>query len=98
MQMRVIETPDFQIAYKRLSPRTQRIVEMKIQQLASNDRHPALQTHRLRSAKTENIWICYISSTQRLLYQHKNGFIYLLNVGSHGIVDHARPCRFRRYA
>ncbi len=87
--MRIIATQNFRRAWRGLTPQMQRIVASKISQLAENPAHPSLQKHRLRQAKGADIWICYISINKRLLYQYKDGTIYLWDVGEHSIVDKA---------
>src|SRR5947209_7738107 len=87
IQTQVIATPGFLKAYQRLSLQMQRIVDSKIEQLVSNPAHPSLQAHRLRMAKADKVWSCYISINKRLLYQYKDGKIYLWDVGEHAIVD-----------
>ncbi|GAC1457594.1 MAG: hypothetical protein PVS3B3_31680 [Ktedonobacteraceae bacterium] len=87
MQAFIVATKDFQHAYKQLGPRMQKIVDKKIRCLATNYTYPSLQAHRLKQARAENVWICYITITKRLLYQYKNGSIYLWDVGEHSIVE-----------
>ena len=92
--MRVVVTSGFQQAYRQLSPRMRKIIDSKIQQLRMNPAHPSLQAHRLRKARSENVWICYISINKRLLYQNKDNTIYLLDVGEHSIVERIHLRRF----
>jgi mRNA-degrading endonuclease RelE of RelBE toxin-antitoxin system len=94
IQTEVIAMPSFLDAYKRLTPQVQKIVDNKIDQLASNPYHPSLQAHRLHQAKADNIWICYISINKRLLYQCKDGKIYLWDAGEHSVVERVRQRRF----
>lgn len=95
MQSQIITMQSFQKAYKQLAPRTRKIVDNKIQHLAQNPAHPSLQAHRLRQAKAESIWECYISITKRLLYQYKNNAIYLLDVGEHSIIERVHLRHFK---
>jgi mRNA-degrading endonuclease YafQ of YafQ-DinJ toxin-antitoxin module len=85
----------FQYAYKQLPSHMQRKVNYKIQQLVENPAHPSLQVHRLRQAREKNVWICYISITKRLLYQYKDGTIYLWDVGEHAVVERIHQRRFK---
>ena len=87
MQAKVVATRWFRRTWKQLNPQTQKIVESKICQLAANPAHPSLQVHRLRQAKAENMWTCYISVNKRLVYQYSDGVICLWDVGEHAIVD-----------
>lgn len=94
MHSQVVETSRFNCAYKQLTPQTQRKVDRKVKQLAENPAHPSLQVHRSRQAYEKNVWICYISITQRLVYQYQDGTIYLWDVGEHAIVDRLHQHRF----
>lgn len=85
--METVTTESFQKSYRRLPPHMKKIVDTKIRRLLDNHTHPSLQAHRLRRANADNVWICYITVTDRLLYQFKNDFIYLWDVGSHSVVD-----------
>lgn len=91
---RVITTPSFRETYRRLPTRLQRIIDNKIEQLVNNPSHRSLQAHRLRRTKGENVWSCYISINKRLLYQYKDGHIYLWDVGEHSIVERAHLRHF----
>lgn len=94
IHMNVIATRSFRDAYKRLPERVQKMVDSTIDLLASNPYHPSLQAHRLRQAKADNIWSCYISVNKRLLYQCKDGNIYLWDAGEHSVVERVRQRRF----
>jgi mRNA interferase RelE/StbE len=94
MKHQIIRTQTFRAAYTRLPAEVRRIVEEKIRLLAENPTHPSLQTHRLRRISTQKVWICYISTNKRLLYQYKNDVIYLRDVGKHSIVDRIRQYQF----
>ncbi|MEO8972836.1 MAG: hypothetical protein ABI406_14705 [Ktedonobacteraceae bacterium] len=87
MRMHIVFTHEFRRAYKHLPRKMQKIVDDKIVQLSSNPAHPSLQVHKHRQGKAEHLWICYISMNNRLLYQYKDGSIYLRNVGNHNIVE-----------
>ena len=87
MVAQIIATPDYVKNYQRLSKQMQMIVDGKIKQLVSNAGHPSLKTHRLKRAKAEGVWNCYITFSKRLIYQYKNGKIYLWDVGEHSIVE-----------
>lgn len=94
MQLQIVETQSFQESYRQLTPRTQKIVDKKLQHLVSNHTHPSLRAHRVLKAKGENMWIGYVSITERLLYQFKDGIIYLWDVGGHSIVDRVHLRQF----
>lgn len=93
MKIQVVTTNKFQRAWKRLTPQMQRIVMNKIDWLVENPGHPSLNAHRLRQIN-QNIWICYISTSQRLLYEHKKHTLYLWDLGSHSIVDKVHLRKF----
>jgi len=85
--MQVVVTHEYHLAYRQLPTKLQKIVDAKIEQLHTNLAHPSLHIHRHRKAKDRNVWICHINRAIRLLFQIKNGIIYLWNVGTHRIED-----------
>lgn len=87
MCIHIVFTDEFRQAYEHLPRKMQKIVDEKIVQLRSNPAHPSLRAHKHRQGKAEHLWICYISMRKRLLYQYKDGSIYLRNVGNHNIVE-----------
>ena len=93
----IVATPEYVKNYQRLSKEMQKIVDTKIKQLVSNAAHPSLQTHRLKRAKAEDVWGCYISFSKRLIYQYKDGKIYLWDVGEHSIVERIHLRNFQVY-
>jgi addiction module RelE/StbE family toxin len=93
MRIEIIMTSDFQRAWRQLTPQMQRIVKNKISRLVENPGHPSLHTHRLRQTR-EDIWVCYVSNSMRLLYEYKEGALYLWDVGSHSIVDRVHLRKF----
>ena len=94
MSATIVFTKRFRQAWKQLPFHTRKIVQNKIRQLAENPMYPSLQSHRLRQANTENMWVAYISVNQRLLYQHKGETIYLFDVGEHSVVERVRQRNF----
>jgi mRNA interferase RelE/StbE len=94
MRRRIIRTPTFKAAFERLHTGIRKVVEEKIRLLAENPAHPSLQVHRLRRARAQNVWICYISINKRLLYQYKGHALYLWDVGEHCVVERIRQNRF----
>ena len=89
----VLVSKSFQDAWQKLSAQQQRILIRKVALLRANPRHPSLKAHRLRRS-TEDIWACYVSGTQRLLYRHTQGKLHLCMVGPHGIVDKIHVYQF----
>jgi mRNA-degrading endonuclease YafQ of YafQ-DinJ toxin-antitoxin module len=94
ISMKVIATRSFRDAYKRLPAHVRKMVDNTIDLLASNPYHPSLQAHRLHQAKAEDVWSCYVSINKRLLYQYKDGNIYLWDVGEHSVIERVRQRRF----
>ncbi len=84
---KVVRTKEFQKAWRRLAPATRTLVNKKIRLLIKDSSYPSLQVHRLHQAKQESVWIAYISTTIRLIYQYVGNTIYLLAVGKHSILD-----------
>jgi mRNA-degrading endonuclease RelE of RelBE toxin-antitoxin system len=84
----VILTPDFLRTWKALQQQQRQQIEPKIRLLAANPRHPSLNVHRHHQVGGD-IWICYLSRGQRLLYAQQGATLYLYEVGSHTIVDRA---------
>ncbi len=87
MTMDILVSEDFERALGFLSPSMREIVSRKVRLLVEDPSYPSLQTHRLNQVKSKDIWDCYISDSMRLLYEIKEGCLYLWNLGAHGIVD-----------
>jgi len=83
----IVRTSDFQRSYAKLTKRMKNNVDRKIKALAENRAHPSLRTHRVKEAKAEDVWVCYVSIHKRLLYQYQQGAIYVWDVGGHRIID-----------
>jgi len=94
MKRRIIKTQTFRAAYLQLPAGVRKVVEEKIRLLAENPAHPSLQVHRLQHAKSQKVWICYISMNKRLLYQYKDNAVYLWDVGEHSVVERVRQNQF----
>ena len=84
-RMILIQTRQYQRAFVALAPPVQQIVTNKLRLLATNPVHPSLQAHRLRS--TTDQWACYITHRVRLRYRRQRRRCWLLDVGSHRIID-----------
>lgn len=93
-QFPVHRTPAFLASYRRLPKRVRVLVDEKIELLSRNPAHRSLQAHKLRQVKSDTLWGCYVSINKRLLYQIKNGMIFLWDVGEHSIIDHIHRRRF----
>jgi addiction module RelE/StbE family toxin len=93
---KTIETAEYQDDYQELERRERKKVAEKIQFLSKNPAHPSLKVHPVKKAKGGKIWECYISDKLRLLYQIKDGILYLLSVGRHIIIDRVHLRRFKK--
>lgn len=93
--IQIITTQNFLKAYQRLPPKMRRIVNTKIKLLAINPAHPGLQAHRLQRANAEDVWSCRISFNKRMIYQKRDGAIYLHDIGEHSIVDRVHLRNFK---
>lgn len=84
----VLTTDAFERGLSQLSHSMQAIAMKKIRLLAENPKHPSLNTHRIRQIKADvHIWDCYITESIRLLYEVRDGMLYLWDLGKHAIVD-----------
>lgn len=90
----VVATERFLRAWRDLNAELQQTVRSKIALLLENRRHPSLKAHRL--LKTGGaVWECYISYSHRLLYQFKDGKLWLFDLGGHAVVDR---CHLRNFS
>ena len=80
----VLETA-FQRAWKKLPAAIQHLAKEKVRILENDPKFPSLQVHRYQAQ--EDVWICKLSRTYRLLYRPAQGRIALVNIGTHGILD-----------
>jgi superfamily I DNA/RNA helicase/mRNA-degrading endonuclease YafQ of YafQ-DinJ toxin-antitoxin module len=88
MLIDVLTTDAFERGLSQLSHSMQAIAMKKIHLLAENPKHPSLNIHRIRQIKTGvHIWDCYITESIRLLYEVRDGMLYLWDLGHHAIVD-----------
>jgi mRNA-degrading endonuclease YafQ of YafQ-DinJ toxin-antitoxin module len=84
----IVLTNRFRRNWEYLSVQARRIVATKVALLAENQCHPSLHVHRIRRSD-KNIWECYVSATLRLLYQQREGQLWLWDVGGHAVVERA---------
>ncbi len=73
------------------------VVYKKIQFLAENPYHPSLNGHQLNQVRGRNIWDAYISNSERILYELKDGILRLWDLGSHSIVDKAHLHKYSEH-
>lgn len=92
----IVPTNLFWRNWRCLSVQTQQIVKTKVALLAENQCHPSLRAHRVHRSRG-NIWECYVSTTLRLLYQYREGQLWLHDVGSHAVVERAYLRNFLSY-
>jgi superfamily I DNA/RNA helicase len=73
------------------------VVQNKITYLIQNPHppyHPSLNVHRLKSIKDRNILECYVTVSERLLFEVQEDALCLWSLGSHGIVDKTHQKQF----
>lgn len=85
----VVAMDKFLSAWKGLGPGQQQNVRNKITLLLENRRHPSLNAHPLHQTSGV-VWECYITYSRRLLYQFKDGKLWLFDMGDHSILDRRR--------
>lgn len=78
---KVIPTPQFERAYKRLNQKIQNQVDKTIDLLIINPRHPSLHTHKRNDDKM--IWQARVTHNYRLYFQMQGESIILLSVTAH---------------
>lgn len=81
----VIETERYKTALRDLPAHVQRVVQMKVEFLRCNARHPSLRVHRCFRAP--GLWEAYAGLNHRLLFRIEGDDVILVNVGKHKIVD-----------
>ncbi len=86
MKSEIMATADFKRAWRQLTPQMRKIVSNKIGLLTMNPGHPSLHVHRLWRARSD-IRTCYITNTARLVFEVKEGILYLWALGGHSVVD-----------
>jgi mRNA-degrading endonuclease YafQ of YafQ-DinJ toxin-antitoxin module len=86
---RVVPTPKFARAYKRLvgkQPQTAAQIEQALRQIATDPFHGSLETHKLKGALT-GVWSCSAGYDLRILFEFvKNepeDDVLLINIGTH---------------
>jgi mRNA-degrading endonuclease YafQ of YafQ-DinJ toxin-antitoxin module len=80
-------TTCFQQAYAGLPQAIRRVAARKIALLATNPAHPSLGVHRVR--RCAGLWECAITSRYRLLFERTGERLRLVEIGPHGVIDHA---------
>ena len=79
--MNFIETSRFKRAYRSLSDEAKVRVKESLRKLAENNRHPSLQTKKIKG--TKDIWEARISLDYRITFQIIKNYFILRNVGHH---------------
>lgn len=84
--MKIVRSPRFDRAYKKLPPDVQGLFKRKIRLLVeSNLRHPSLRVKRIRG--TAGIWEASITMGYRFTFELIEDGIRLRVIGRHGVVD-----------
>ncbi len=78
---KVIPTPQFERAYKRLDRKIQDQIDRTIDLLIIDPRHPSLHTHKRKDDKT--VWQARVTHNYRLYFQMQGEGIILLSVTAH---------------
>ncbi len=78
---KVIPTPQFGRAYRRLNKKIQDQVDRTIDLLIIDPRHPSLHTHKRKDDKT--IWQARVTHNYPLYFQMQDETIILLSVTAH---------------
>lgn len=78
-------------AWQQLPESEQKAVHTTIVRLHEHPKYPSLHVHAVKRAP--GIQECYVSQSLRLLYRREQATLYLLNVGSHHIIQRAHQCR-----
>lgn len=90
----LVVSDDFLNDLNGLRPDQQKWVMSKIRLLEDNPRHPSLQVHRVERIKAKDIWECYLSDGDRLIYEQKGDLLRLWRVGDHQVVDRVNQYTF----
>lgn len=83
--MKIRLTDRFKKDYQKLPPEIQRRVDQKLRLLVQDFRHPSLRVHKLRGV--EGLWEFSVTMNYRVIFEIEEGYIILLGVGPHRIVD-----------
>jgi len=96
MKAEIMASESFKRAWGQLTPQMRSIVRAKVRLLVVNPGYPSLQVHRLRRARGNDIRVCYISNTVRLVFEIREGILCLWDLGSHAVVDKVHKRSFSR--
>lgn len=92
--MNIVVSDDFLSDLDSLSIDMRRRVMNKIRLLAENPAHPSLNAHRLERVPADNIWECYITRGNRLVYEPQGEELRLWRVGDHTLIDRVHQLSF----
>jgi len=90
----IVVSDDFLSDFDNLQLDMRRRVTNKIRLLADNPAHPSLNAHRLERVPVDNIWECYISRGDRLIYEPQGEELRLWRVGDHTLIDRVHQLSF----
>jgi mRNA-degrading endonuclease YafQ of YafQ-DinJ toxin-antitoxin module len=94
MFQQVVVSDEFLSDLDSLSLDMRRRVTNKIRLLVENPAHPSLNAHRLERVPVENIWECYITRGDRLIYEPQGDELRLWRVGDHTLIDRVHQLSF----
>ena len=92
--LELVVSDDFLNDLNGLEANLRRQAMNKIRILADNPRHPGLNAHRLERIKAKNIWECYVTDGDRVIYEQDGELLRLWRVGDHRVVDRAHLYSF----
>lgn len=88
MALEILATKSFAQALERHPHKGH--VNKIINLLMVNPRYPSLNSHvRYQISDNRSIWECYVSNSERILYELKDAVLRLWDLGSHSVVDKA---------
>lgn len=92
--MDIVVSDDFLSDIDKMHNDMRRRVMNKIRLLSKNPAHPSLKAHRIERIQVDNIWECYITRGDRLIYEPQGQELRLWRVGDHTLIDHAHQLSF----
>lgn len=90
MQMTVAYHPLFVRQFKKLTPKLQENVLVKIELFKRDHRAATLRVHKLHG-RLKNYWSFSVSHSQRIVFMEHKGEIVLIDIGDHEIYSKSTP-------
>jgi hypothetical protein len=85
--IRLVIPPRFKRDFKKKAPELRAAIAECLDRLASNPRHPGLQTHRVKG--TPRTWEAYVDRANRVTFEYGDDRIVMLNHCNHDILKRA---------